>query len=66
MKLKLKIDLFLFFFQNSTVYDLSNCCVIFAPHCIFVVTLSRHVTLSRVFLAIFNKTRDVNKMNVGS
>jgi hypothetical protein len=36
-KLKLKIDLFLFFFQNSIVYDLSNCCVTFAPHCINVL-----------------------------
>jgi hypothetical protein len=33
---KLKIALFLFFFQNSTVYDLSNCCVTFAPHCMYV------------------------------
>jgi hypothetical protein len=24
VKLKLKVDLFLFFFQNSTIYDLSN------------------------------------------
>jgi hypothetical protein len=34
VKLKLKIDLFFLFFQNSTVYGLSNCCVTFAPHCI--------------------------------
>jgi hypothetical protein len=34
VKFELKIDLCLFFFQNSTVYDLSNCCVTFAPHCI--------------------------------
>jgi hypothetical protein len=34
VKLKLKIDLFLFFSQNSTVYDLSHYCVTFVPHCI--------------------------------
>jgi hypothetical protein len=35
VKLELKIDQFLFFFQNSTVYDLSNCCVTFGPHCMY-------------------------------
>jgi hypothetical protein len=42
-KLKLKIYLFLFFFQNSAVYDLSNCCVTFVPHCIFMNSAIRKI-----------------------
>jgi hypothetical protein len=30
-EMEIKFDLFLLFFQNSTVYDLWNCCVTFDP-----------------------------------